>query len=204
VDGAESPSLADYLEEVALAANVDELDGQEGQVTLMTLHSAKGLEFNVVFLPGMEEGLFPHSRSIDDRAAIEEERRLCYVGLTRAQEQLHLSAARMRVVFGEPRTALLSRFLIEIPENLLDLGRDDSAPLLTDHHTTIPTPSDLEPSVASSERFAPGTRVFHATFGEGQVLGSKGLGKRQFLTIEFPVEGRKVIAARFVEPLPPP
>ena len=97
------PTLAGFLEEAALATDVDALREEGGQVSLMSLHTAKGLEFDRVFLTGLEEGLFPHSRSLDDRAALEEERRLCYVGLTRARERVHLSAAQVRAVFGEPR-----------------------------------------------------------------------------------------------------
>ena len=92
----------------------------------MTLHSAKGLEFDLVFLPGLEEGLFPHSRSLADRPSLEEERRLCYVGVTRAKRTLHLSAARTRTVFGEPRLSELSRFLAEIPSELLLLGSGEN------------------------------------------------------------------------------
>ena len=116
----DSPTVAGFLEDVALATEVDRLDDDGGQVALMTLHAAKGLEFLHVMMPGMEEGLFPHSRSLEDRAALEEERRLCYVGLTRAKTSLSLSAARVRSVFGQPQISTLSRFLGEIPREVLD------------------------------------------------------------------------------------
>ncbi len=118
---AEKPSLDGFLEEVALVAEVDQLDPGESRVTLMTLHSAKGLEFKNVYLSGMEDGLFPSYMTLmsEDRGQLEEERRLCYVGITRAKEHLTLTAARMRMVNGETRYCKTSRFLEEIPEELL-------------------------------------------------------------------------------------
>ena len=119
---AEEPTLDGFLEEVALVADVDSLDESENRIVLMTLHGAKGLEFPYVYLSGMEDGLFPSSMSIfsDDKDAIEEERRLCYVGITRAEKELTLTAARQRMVNGETRFAKVSRFLEEIPPQLLD------------------------------------------------------------------------------------
>lgn len=120
--GAEEPTLGGFLEEVALVAEVDNMDESENRVVLMTLHSAKGLEFPYVYLSGMEDGLFPSSMSImsDDADAVEEERRLCYVGITRARERLTLTAARQRMTNGETRFSKLSRFVEEIPPELLD------------------------------------------------------------------------------------
>ena len=119
---AEEPTLDGFLEEVALVADVDSLDESENRIVLMTLHGAKGLEFPYVYLSGMEDGLFPSSMSIfsDDKDAIEEERRLCYVGITRAEKELTLTAARQRMVNGETRFAKVSRFIEEIPSQLLD------------------------------------------------------------------------------------
>lgn len=118
---AEHPNLNEFLEEVALVADVDRMDQSENRVTLMTLHSAKGLEFPVVYLSGLEDGLFPGSMSImsDDKSEIEEERRLCYVGITRARERLVITASRMRMVNGETRYSKVSRFVDEIPEEML-------------------------------------------------------------------------------------
>ena len=112
-------TLADFLQEISLYADVDDLDTQESLVTLMTLHNAKGLEFPVVFITGLEEGLFPHSRSLDE-ARLEEERRLCYVGFTRARERLFLSHARSRMLHGGGGYRLPSRFLGELPSRLLE------------------------------------------------------------------------------------
>ncbi len=122
---AEEPSLDEFLEEVALVADVDQLDQSESRVTLMTLHSAKGLEFENVYLSGMEDGLFPSYMTIvsDDRSDLEEERRLCYVGITRAKKHLTLTSARMRMVNGETRYCKVSRFVEEIPEELLETSR---------------------------------------------------------------------------------
>ncbi len=126
-DGAEHPDLSEFLEEVALVADVDRMDDSENRVTLMTLHSAKGLEFPVVYLSGLEDGLFPSMMSItsDDKTEIEEERRLCYVGITRAKERLVISSARLRMVNGETRYSKISRFVEEIPKELLEEKRLD-------------------------------------------------------------------------------
>jgi DNA helicase-2/ATP-dependent DNA helicase PcrA len=227
----ETPTLPGFLEDVALASDTDTLGVVGGQVAMMTLHSAKGLEFSMVLLPGMEEGLFPHSRSLTEPAALEEERRLCYVGLTRAKHTLYLSAARTRTVFGVPQVSSLSRFLGEIPQELLDMGPsgnllhspgDDhlhrDAAVDVDAHLTDPQPSYHDSQEAptpisaktmptirkenDTQGFAPGTRVLHALFGEGKVLGAEIAGSRQMLTIQFPLPvGRKVVVARFIERL---
>lgn len=124
-EDAEHPSLAEFLEQVALVADVDRMDDSKSQVTLMTLHSAKGLEFPVVYLSGLEDGLFPSRISImsDDRTEIEEERRLCYVGITRAKERLVITASRMRMINGETHYSKVSRFVDEIPEGLLQMEK---------------------------------------------------------------------------------
>ncbi len=115
----EYDTLSSFLESVALVSDADELDGDGTRVSLMTLHVAKGLEFPAVFLVGMEDGIFPHSRSLDDPASIEEERRLFYVGITRARRFLYLSHAWSRTVFGSTSPAMASRFLSEIPDELV-------------------------------------------------------------------------------------
>jgi DNA helicase-2/ATP-dependent DNA helicase PcrA len=213
---AEEPSLAGFLEEVALATDLDKMAESDEQVVLMTLHAAKGLEFPVVFLPGMEEMLFPHGRSMDDRAGREEERRLCYVGSTRAKELVHLSAARVRYVFGEVKLSEPSRFLSEIPVDLLDAGQrplrrleSSGGPAHDDYFRDampdddiVAPPKQRAYTMRSSERdaFPPGTPVRHATFGEGKVLASEGEGVRRKLTVRFTgLPEPKVIVARFVE-----
>ena len=118
-EGAEEKTLTHFLEHVALVSDVDDMEPDHNKITLMTLHSAKGLEFPVVFLTGMEEGLFPHARSLMDEEALEEERRICYVGITRAREILYLTGAKTRTIFGRTTFSVPSRFLKEIPEKLV-------------------------------------------------------------------------------------
>ncbi len=128
-EDAEHPALDEFLEQVVLVADVDRMDESESRVTLMTLHSAKGLEFPVVFLAGMEDGLFPSAMAVasDDREAVEEERRLCYVGITRAREELVMTGARLRMVNGETRYSKVSRFIQEIPQDYLEIKRPETA-----------------------------------------------------------------------------
>ncbi len=210
---APEPSLAGFLEEASLATDLDGM-AEGGRVSLLTLHTAKGLEFGVVFLPGMEEGLFPHSRSLSDKPALEEERRLCYVGITRGKWEVHLSAARWRVTFGEGSLRDLSRFVGEIPSDLLSLGEGANrvreparwTPRVVGGYDELAQPELAPAAERVIERreagsFPPGTRVFHASFGEGQVVGTSGSGSMQKLTIDFPSVGRKVVVARFVEPV---
>ena len=119
-------SLADFLESIALVSDVDNLDENDEAVTLMTMHSAKGLEFEVVFLVGMEEGLFPSQRSIDEDEECEEERRLCYVAITRAKKMLYITNVKRRTLYGSTNYSIPSRFIDEIPEELLsDLSKDN-------------------------------------------------------------------------------
>ena len=128
VDEGEEISLAGFLEDVALVADADEIpEGEDhgGVVTLMTLHTAKGLEFPTVFLTGLEEGVFPHSRTLGEKKELEEERRLAYVGLTRAQQRLYLSRAEYRSSWGAPNYNPPSRFLDEIPESLIDWNKSE-------------------------------------------------------------------------------
>ena len=181
-----------FLDSVALMSDVDELKDADSLVTLMTLHSAKGLEFPVVFLTGLEEGVFPHARSMNDPEEIEEERRLCYVGLTRARERLFLSYAVHRRIHGygvgEP-----SRFLREMPEEHLALV-----------NASRPEPQFMEPRRV--ERFEPqeeewpirvGARVRHARFGEGLVVGVERDGEDVVVTVGFASVGRKRLSMQY-------
>lgn len=205
----ENPSLAGFLEEVTLASDIDAMEGEPPQVSLMTLHAAKGLEFRTVFMPGMEEGIFPHSRSMDSKPELEEERRLCYVGITRAKVDLHLSSARVRTVFGETKWSELSRFLAEIPPELVDMGPAVTATpprgASSSRSFQDDYPDESFDTVYSDDSqidvFHTGASVSHATFGVGQVVASDGDGQKRKLTIQFPQVGRKVIVARFVQPL---
>jgi ATP-dependent DNA helicase UvrD/PcrA len=160
---ADGPSLEEFLQQIALFADQDALRDEEGIVTLMTLHNAKGLEFPIVFIIGCEDGVFPHSRSIE-AGDLEEERRLCYVGMTRAKRELYLTYARERALYGARDWNLPSRFLDEIPEELADLepGAAEQEPTVWDR------PAAQAQAGAS---FALGDDVVHATFGEGVVTG---------------------------------
>ncbi len=177
------PGLAAFLQHLALVADVDTYRDDAEAVTLMTLHSAKGLEFPVVFVTGLEEGLCPHIRALDEDGGLDEERRLCYVGFTRAKAELLLTHARTRSIFGSPSVAVPSRFLEEIPQALTA--------------SVVARPAWAEDAGAAGrasrggaprrpvQTFAVGARVRHAKFGEGQVLEVEGEGDAAILTVRF-------------------
>ena len=209
----ESPTLMGFLDRAALLTDADQVQG-EAPVVLMTLHAAKGLEFDRVFLVGLEEGLVPHSRSLGSTESLEEERRLCYVGMTRAMEQLTLSWAQSRAVFGQRRLSERSRFLDEIPaDSLRVLGaggrewRGEARPRAGRFASDEPewarpsgrpgrtAPAPL-PSSSAAE-FRPGLRVRHPLFGVGTVLRSEGAGLELKLTVSFAGVGAKKLVARY-------
>jgi DNA helicase-2/ATP-dependent DNA helicase PcrA len=167
-------TLQDFLEELSLRGNQDEESANEEKVKLMTFHNSKGLEFPAVFMVGMEEDLFPHINAKDSQDQLEEERRLCYVGMTRAKKHLMMSFSKYRLVWGNPRVMQESRFLSEIPQELITSNQRSfrSTP-------TIPTFSSKESDTTSDFEFPPGTKVVHKTFGLGTVKkayqGSLGL-----------------------------
>jgi len=200
---ADEPTLAGFLERVSLVADADDIpDEDEGVVTLMTLHTAKGLEFPVVFLTGMEDGIFPHIRSLGSEADLEEERRLAYVGLTRARQRLYLSRAVSRSAWGSPTHNPASRFLDEIPAELLEWRREE--PVTT---TWTPTPATSRPTSfgrpeptggkAPVVALAVGERVTHKTFGLGTVVETTGAGDRAEATIDFGSAGTKRLLLRY-------
>lgn len=186
----EEPSLADFLQGIALLSDVDELDASSGRVTLMTVHSSKGLEFPVVFLCGLEEGTFPHSRSLAEDPEVAEERRLCYVGMTRAREELHLSYARVRTTNGSPMGGMRSRFLDDIPAHLLeqDVGASSPARVVVGSRTgTYSVVEAAAPrSVAWDPPFPIGTQVRHPKFGIGVVVACAPLSGDAEVTVAFP------------------
>jgi DNA helicase-2/ATP-dependent DNA helicase PcrA len=205
VAAGETPTLADFLEQVALVADSDQIpDEGDGVVTLMTLHTAKGLEFPVVFLTGMEEGVFPHSRSMMDPKEIEEERRLAYVGVTRAQQRLYLSRALSRSSWGAPMFNPPSRFLDEIPEELIRWEREAEA-ATTAKRSGSSTFAPLRGvaaaptgrKAATAVALAVGDRVTHATFGSGTVVATAGDGDRAEATIDFGAYGTKRLLLRY-------
>ena len=223
--GTVSVGLGDFLERVALVADADQIpdapDGDDsGVVTLMTLHTAKGLEFPVVFLTGLEDGVFPHQRSLGDQPELEEERRLAYVGVTRAQQRLYVSRALVRSAWGAPSHNPASRFLDELPVDLVDWrrtaseqtswGRQDQ----TGGYARLGTPTDagrrnfssaaLRADAASKAKpareipsLAPGDRVVHDSFGMGTVVAVDGVAEKSVASIDFGSEGVKRLLLRY-------
>ena len=194
-DLAQAGALAEFLERVSLVADSDELpDNDTGVVTLMTLHTAKGLEFPVVFVTGWEDGMFPHMRALGDPAELNEERRLAYVGITRARKRLYLSRAKVRSAWGQPMLNPESRFLREIPEELIDWRRTDEAPPPRATVTGRPGPLRQAPAGAGGKRvllvLAPGDRVNHDKYGLGRVEEVSGAGESAMSLIDFGSAGR--------------
>jgi DNA helicase-2/ATP-dependent DNA helicase PcrA len=200
----EEISLAGFLEKVSLVADADEIpEGEDhgGVVTMMTLHTAKGLEFPTVFLTGMEDGIFPHSRTLDDKDEIEEERRLAYVGLTRARERLYISRAEYRSTWGAPNYNPPSRFLEEIPEDVITWRNQSSDSLISSmtkksRMTTAPPPRATGKKSMAME-LAVGERVSHDTFGLGTVVAVAGAGDKAEATINFGQYGEKRLLLRY-------
>ncbi len=172
--GGEAADLASFLQDVALVADVDELEGAVDAVTLITLHAAKGLEFPVVFLVGMEEGVLPHIRSFDDPRQLEEERRLAYVGITRAEDVVYLTRAYRRYLGGRPLTNPPSRFLGEIPEHLVQPYRSGDKRTVREPARVAPAARPTEPAPSdpgdAEPQWSAGDRVRHGMFGEGIVV----------------------------------
>jgi DNA helicase-2/ATP-dependent DNA helicase PcrA len=180
--------LAAFLEQVALVADADQIpdgDDHDGMVTLMTLHTAKGLEFPVVFLTGMEENVFPHERSIGSDAELEEERRLAYVGITRARERLYLTRAIARTWWGRPTYHKESRFLTEIPAGLIDWRRDAAAAAQPAAERLARRPGMRSPGNRPVPALAPGDLITHDTYGLGRVLSVEGRGDDPEAKVDF-------------------
>lgn len=199
-----SGTVEDFLEQVALVNDVDSFEQEEAKVTLMTLHAAKGLEFPIVFLCGLEEGLFPHSRTLMNPEEIEEERRLAYVGITRAEKELYISNATTRTVFGRTSSYLPSRFIDEIPEELVDGLRakrkvpDDIKRHIPQHMSVTSRP--VTKPIVRNEVIADwkvGDTAIHSKWGNGKVINVTGEGAGMKLTIEFPTQGVRVVMAKF-------
>ena len=214
----QEPSLGGFVDQLSLLSDVDEEQGtREARIWLMTLHSAKGLEFPVVFMAGLEDGLFPHSRSREDEEELEEERRLCYVGMTRARARLVLTGAARRRVFGEYQSSEPSRFLDEIPAELVERAAHSTGAYqgaLPRHYEFRTNPygrgggrhrvREEEPvrsfAYEEEDQSAPsmraGARVRHAQFGEGTVLSVEPLDDDAKLVVRFSI-GRKTLRAKY-------
>ncbi len=193
----EDPSLLAFLANASLASDLDDSAEGPNAVSLMTLHSSKGLEFPVVFLVGLEQGLFPNHRSLEDPAATEEERRLCYVGITRAQERLFISHARARRLYGNREPASPSLFLSELPAELV--SGDSSASLPQRWSTPLrearkQRETDAKPGSGAHEAdWTVGDVVVHKAYGAGQVTHIFGAGNKICLAIQFQGQGRKIV-----------
>ncbi|NER51847.1 MAG: DNA helicase PcrA [Symploca sp. SIO1A3] len=189
----EDTTLEGFLANASLASDLDNLEEGQKAISLMTLHSAKGLEFPVVFLVGLEQGLFPNYRSLNDPVSLEEERRLCYVGITRAQEQLFLSHARERRLYGTREPAVCSQFIGELPEELI------SSTLVKVKRQTASTSKvkgKKSQQPQSSQDWQVGELLIHDTFGEGEVTHIFGSGKKMNIAVKFPGLGQKIIDPR--------
>lgn len=200
-------NLQDFLENVALVSDVDDFESSDSKVTLMTLHAAKGLEFPVVFLTGLDEGLFPHSRTLLDPAQVEEERRLAYVGITRAERQLYVTNAITRTMYGRISAYMPSRFLAEIPPQLMEDYHRKS--VMPQSRTTAvpgkqrvsiltkPVASSLPKKHAVTDTFAKGDKVRHKIWGIGTVLDVIGEGPNMQMKIQFPTKGVRQVVVKY-------
>jgi len=202
--GAEPGTLADFLEQVSLVADADQVPDVEdhgGQVTLMTLHTAKGLEFPVVFLTGLEENVFPHQRSVNDDRELEEERRLAYVGITRAERRLYLTRALTRTWWGRPEYHAQSRFLAEVPASLIEWRRDEkaaAAAVAPASQRLAQRPGVRAPGNRRVPTLLPGDKVTHDTYGLGTVVSMQGSADDPEAKIDFGGEyGVKHLVLRY-------
>ena len=214
---AEDVSLVDFLSQVALVTDLDNLEEQDEAVVVMTMHSAKGLEFNYVFLVGLEEGIFPHYRAFYEERELEEERRLCYVAITRAKKRLYLVNTTERYLYGRNTMNEPSRFLKDIPPELCTEFRRPgffettkavtptetvSAISAKEHQGGYQLPSygqyqRQEGVLAQGQIFSLGDKVFHQKWGEGVIVSTKGQGSEIELTIAFPGQGLKTVIAKY-------
>jgi len=190
-------TLVEFLEQVSLVADADQIpaaDGGQGVVTLMTLHTAKGLEFPVVFLTGMEDGVFPHMRSLGEPKELEEERRLAYVGITRAEQRLYISRAAVRSSWGSPAFNPASRFVAEIPSELVDWRSDPekSAWSAAARRDSRPAPA-RKPGGRQIPNLTPGDRITHDQFGLGTVVSVDGVAEKTKVKIDFGGGGEKTL-----------
>lgn len=202
-ESSEDQTLVAFLTDLALVADIDQLDKEENvkdTVVLMTLHSAKGLEFPVVFLIGLEEGVFPHSRSLMEENDMEEERRLMYVGITRAEEELYITNAQIRTLYGHTNINPASRFIEEIPDEFIDrLNEQKRNVHVRDHHQVRPVFRPAQSTTGGEDiRWRAGDKAIHKKWGVGTVVSVKGEGDHMELDIAFPIPvGIKRLLAKF-------
>ncbi len=196
--------LSDFLEEVALLTDIDNYNSDADAVVLMTLHSSKGLEFPIVFIPGMEEGVFPGMQSLYDSSEIEEERRLAYVGITRAKNKLYLLNTRSRMIFGSTKYNRPSRFLEELPSDCCETLVKPKKPVQPRHQTNTPSSKPISNGFGSgfgnsnkksTEQFIVGEQVVHRVFGKGMIVSLRPMGNDVLMEIAFEKVGTKKIMA---------
>ena len=202
---AEMPSLGDFLENISLVADIDSYDEEQDTVVMMTIHSAKGLEFNNVFIAGFEEGLFPSNRTAIEREDLEEERRLCYVAITRAKKQLYITTANSRMIYGKTNITMPSRFLDEIPSEYLKntsvktvqgvVTKQDTSRIRNNIFSIQKTSQPLPKNI----NFKTGDRVRHKKFGVGTILSAQQFGNDAKLEIFFDNVGHKQLMAVFAK-----
>lgn len=194
-------NIHDFLDWVTLASDIDRISEKSDQVTLMTLHCAKGLEFPVVFVIGMEESLFPHIKSLGNGKLIEEERRLCYVGITRAKEKIYLTSTSKRKLFGIEQRSIPSRFIIEIPRKLLNwesyqMGSSEEG--YSSHQNHSITDGNRNGIHGNENGYIIGEKVVHPSFGQGVIKRIEGVGDETKVVVSFPNHGNKKIMASFL------
>jgi DNA helicase-2/ATP-dependent DNA helicase PcrA len=191
----EDNSLLAFLANASLASDLDNLEEEASRVSLMTLHSSKGLEFPVVFLVGLEQGLFPNYRSMEDPASLEEERRLCYVGITRAQERLFISYARERRLYGSREPASPSLFLAELPRDLIESNVASALPKRWTKSVAEGRRDQAGRDLSNTHAtdWNEGDRLIHKAFGTGEVTRIFGAGNKICLAVKFPGLGQKII-----------
>jgi DNA helicase-2/ATP-dependent DNA helicase PcrA len=193
----EEPTLENFLATVSLTADVDSYVEEDDVLTLMTLHTAKGLEFPVIFLVGMEEGVFPHGRSLLEQEELEEERRLCYVGITRAMKNLYLTRAYRRLLWGNTQYNPESRFIGEIPSILLTDNAEGRPVENSPEAKTAYRQKDTDAQKGKSTLLSLGDKVQHAKFGTGVIVKTDGLGENMELSIAFPGNGIKTFILKY-------
>ena len=205
-DYGDEASLGAFLEEISLMTDIDNYDAETDSVVMMTLHSAKGLEFPIVFIPGMEEGVFPSMATIMEAGELNEERRLAYVGITRAKEKLYLIKTRERMLFGSTTHNRESRFIAEIPGSLIE--RTGNENVFSAHKFEYQPEQRFDPfakkktapaSTPSKNTYAVGNTVFHKAFGTGMVLTATPMGNDTMLEIAFDKVGTKILMANFAK-----
>ena len=195
----EEPTLASFLEGITLKSDIDTYNEQTDQVSLMTLHNAKGLEFPVVFITGLEENILPGWRSLEDDGQLEEERRLCYVGITRAKQQLYLTSAMARRLFGATSNNMPSRFIDEIPPELKQTHRDTLAVASTPKAADGELAYVADTSTKDDFDFKSGDRVQHPTWGEGVIRSTSGQGPGMMITVKFDSGPEKTLMAEYAK-----